>query len=47
MITIGPSGVSPAEVRIEAWGRVKFVNSHTQPRAIVSDPIDPHNRYHQ
>ena len=44
VITIGPSGVSPAEVRIKAWGRVKFVNSDTQPHTMVSDPIDTHNQ---
>jgi hypothetical protein len=29
-------------VRIEAWGRVKFVNNDTRPHTIVSDPIDIH-----
>jgi plastocyanin len=41
-IVIGPTGVVPAEVRIEAWGRVKFVNNDTRPHTIVSDPIDIH-----
>jgi plastocyanin len=43
-ITIGPTGVTPAEVRIKAWGRVKFVNDDTQPHTMVSDPIDVHNQ---
>jgi plastocyanin len=44
VITIGPTGVSPAEVRIPTWGRVKFVNSDTLPHTMVSDPIDTHNQ---
>jgi plastocyanin len=44
VITIGPSGVSPTEVRIKAWGRVKFVNSDTEPHTMVSDRIDTHNQ---
>ena len=44
IITIGPAGVTPAEVRIKAWGRVKFINNDTQPHTMVSDPIDTHNQ---
>ena len=41
-IVIGSIGVVPAEVRIEAWGRVNFVNNDTRPHTIASDPIDIH-----
>ena len=44
VITIGPNGVSPTEVRIPTWGRVKFVNDDTQSHTMVSDPIDTHNQ---
>jgi plastocyanin len=43
-ITIGPTGISPTEVRIKAWGRVRFVNNDTQPHTMVSDPIDLHDQ---
>ena len=43
-ITIGPSGISPREVRIDAWGQVKFVNTDSEPHSIVSDPIDLHSQ---
>lgn len=42
-VSIGPTGVSPAEVRIEAWGQVQFVNNDTRPHSIVSDPVDVHS----
>jgi plastocyanin len=42
-ISIGPAGVSPTEVRIEAWGQVQFVNNDTRPHSIVSDPVDVHS----
>jgi plastocyanin len=44
VITINPAGVTPTEVRIKAWGRVKFVNNDTQSHTMVSDPIDTHNQ---
>lgn len=42
-ITIGATGVTPKEVRIKAWGHVRFVNSDSRPHAIVSDPVDVHD----
>jgi plastocyanin len=42
-ITITSSGVSPAEVRIAAGGRVTFFNNDSRPHAISSDPIQIHN----
>jgi plastocyanin len=42
-ITIGASGVSPAEVRIESWSQVTFVNNDTLPHTIVSDPVNLHS----
>ena len=42
-ISIGPNGVSPAEVRIEAWGQVQFINNDSRPHSIVSDPVDVHS----
>jgi len=44
VITINAAGVTPTEVRIKAWGRVKFVNNDTQSHTMVSDPIDTHNQ---
>ena len=41
-VTIGPSGVSPKEVRIKAGGRVQFVNSDVRPHQISSDPVQIH-----
>jgi len=43
-ITIGPAGVTPREVRIDAWGQVKFVNNDSEPHSIVSDPVDLHSQ---
>jgi hypothetical protein len=43
IISIGPSGISPGEVRIKAWGQVQFVNNDTRPHSILSDPIDVHS----
>jgi len=43
-ITIGPQGISPKEVRIDAWGQVKFVNNDSEPHSIVSDPVDVHSQ---
>ena len=43
-ISIGPAGVVPNEVRIKAWGKVRFVNNDTQPHSIVSDPVDVHTQ---
>ncbi len=43
-ITIGPAGVTPNEVRIKAWGQVRFVNNDTEPHSIVSDPVDVHTQ---
>jgi plastocyanin len=43
-ITIGAAGVFPREVRIKAWGRVKFVNNDTRSHAILSDPFDLHTQ---
>jgi hypothetical protein len=42
-ITITASGVSPAEVRIKAWGHVMFVNNDTRPHIIASDPYQTHS----
>jgi plastocyanin len=44
VVTIGPNGVAPAEVRIKAWNRVAFVNNDTRPHTIVSDPVDLHTQ---
>jgi hypothetical protein len=43
-VTIGSAGVFPSEVRIKAWGRVRFVNNDTRPHVIVSDPVDIHSQ---
>jgi plastocyanin len=43
-ITIGSAGVFPSEVRIKAWGHVRFVNNDSQPHSMVSDPIDVHTQ---
>ena len=43
-ITISPAGISPKEVRIDAWGQVKFVNNDSEPHSIVSDPVDLHSQ---
>ena len=43
-ITIGSAGISPSEVRIDAWSQVRFVNNDTQPHSMVSDPVDVHNQ---
>jgi hypothetical protein len=43
IISIGPSGIAPSEVRIKAWGQVQFVNNDTRPHSILSDPIDVHS----
>ena len=43
IISITPSGISPTEVRIKAWGQVQFVNNDNRPHSIVSDPIDVHS----
>jgi plastocyanin len=41
-ILIGPSGVTPAEIRVKAWDSVTFTNNDTRPHAIVSDPVNVH-----
>jgi plastocyanin len=42
-ITIGSDGrVSPASVTIAAGGRVTFVNNHTRPHDVASDPHPSH-----
>jgi len=41
-ITIGPAGVSPAEVRIRRLNGVRFVNNDVRPHAIASDPFQTH-----
>ena len=43
-ITIGAAGVFPTEVRIRAWGQVRFVNNDTRPHTMVSDPVDLHTQ---
>lgn len=43
-ITITPAGVSPREVRIDAWHQVTFVNEDVRPHSIVSDPINEHSQ---
>lgn len=43
-ITIGAAGVFPAEVRIKAWGQVRFVNNDSRPHTMVSDPVDVHSQ---
>jgi len=43
-ITIGATGIAPKEVRINAWGTVRFVNADTRPHTIVSDPVDLHTQ---
>ena len=43
-ITISSTGISPTEVRIDAWSQVKFVNNDSEPHSIVSDPVDVHSQ---
>ena len=43
-ITIGAAGVFPAELRIKAWGQVRFVNNDSRPHTMVSDPVDVHSQ---
>jgi plastocyanin len=43
-ITIGAAGVFPAEVRIKAWGQVRFVNNDSRLHTMVSDPVDVHSQ---
>jgi hypothetical protein len=43
-ITITAAGVSPKEIRLEAWNQVVFVNNDTQPHNIVSDPVNEHTQ---
>ena len=43
-VTIGATGVSPKEVQIPAWGRVRFVNNDVRSHTIVSDPVDLHTQ---
>jgi hypothetical protein len=42
-ISIGPSGVSPVEVRIKAWSQVQFVNNDSRIHSMASDPLDQHS----
>jgi plastocyanin len=42
-ISIGPSGVSPSEVRIKAWSQVQFVNNDSRIHSMSSDPLDRHS----
>jgi len=42
-ITIGPSGVTPKEVRIRRFNGVMFVNNDTRPHTIASDPVELHS----
>jgi len=43
-IVIGPAGITPKELRIEAWSRVTFVNNDTRPHTVASDPVDVHTQ---
>jgi plastocyanin len=42
VVTIGLNGVSPKDVQIALGGRVRFVNSDTQPHNVGSDPHPEH-----
>ena len=42
VVTIGLAGVSPKNVDITLGGRVRFVNSDTQPHTVGSDPHPEH-----
>jgi len=44
IVTITADGVSPREVRVDAWNQVVFVNNDTQPHNIVSDPVNEHTQ---
>jgi plastocyanin len=41
-ITITAEGISPKQVRIQAWHHVTFVNNDSRPHNIVSDPVNFH-----
>lgn len=41
-ITLTAGGISPAEVRIPAFGKVLFINNDVRPHAMSSDPITTH-----
>jgi len=43
-ITITSTGVSPKEVRIKAFGHVRFVNNDTRDHTMVSDPVNVHTQ---
>jgi plastocyanin len=43
-ITLGPTGISPKDVRIRAWNFVTFVNNDTRTHTMVSDPVDLHTQ---
>jgi len=42
VVTIGLTGVTPKAVQVPLGGRVRFVNSDTQPHYIGSDPHPDH-----
>ena len=44
IITIGPNGVSPKDVRIRAFNFVSFVNNDSRTHTIASDPVDLHTQ---
>lgn len=41
-ITLTPTGLTPAEVRVPAFSRVTFINNDVRPHAMNSDPITGH-----
>lgn len=43
-ITITSTGVTPKEVRIKAFGHVRFVNNDTRDHTMVSDPVNVHTQ---
>jgi plastocyanin len=43
-VTISAAGISPKEVQVKAWTRVRFINSDARPHTIVSDPVDLHTQ---
>jgi plastocyanin len=43
-ITIGPSGVSPVEIRVKVFDHVVFVNNDARPHTVMSDPYQTHDQ---
>jgi plastocyanin len=43
-IMIGPSGVSPMEIRIKVFDHVVFVNNDARPHSMMSDPYQTHDQ---